>query len=366
LQTVDSDATAPPATMRAAIYKGNGTVSVEHVSTPLIGPGELLVRVEACGVCHTDLKKIEYDLLAPPRIFGHETAGVVAAVGEGVRHYAPGDRVIVFHHIPCTECFYCRRKLYAQCPVYKKVGVTAGYEPAGGGFSQYVRVMDWIARKGVERIPAGVPFDRAAFVEPVNTCLKAVDAIKPQPGELVAILGQGPIGLLFTLLVRRTGAAIVSTDTIQRRRELSSRFGAQSAWDPRAVDVVREIAALTGGRGADAVVVAASAPGITEQAMRCSRPGARILLFAQTSHQERVEFSGADICVGERTILGCYSASIDLQAEAARLVFSGELPVEELISHRLPLDEINYGIQLALHPSEQSLKIMVSPQRWSE
>jgi L-iditol 2-dehydrogenase len=129
---------------------------------------------------------------------------------------------------------------------------------------------------------------------------------------------------------------------------------------------VREVAALTGGRGADAVVVAASAPGITEQAMRCSRPGARILLFAQTSHQERVEFSGADICVGERTVLGSYSASIDLQAESARLVFSGELPVEDLISHCLPLDEINYGIRLALHPGEQSLKIMVSPQRRTE
>ncbi len=366
MQIVDSDVTTPPETMRAAVYKGNGTVSVEHVTTPVIGPGELLVRVEACGVCHTDLKKIEYDLLAPPRIFGHETAGVVAAVGEGVREYTPGDRVIVFHHIPCTECFYCRRKLYAQCPVYKKVGVTAGFEPAGGGFSQYVRVMDWIVRRGVERIPEGVPFERAAFVEPVNTCLKAIQSLNPQPGELVAILGQGPIGLMFTMLVRRAGATIVSTDTILRRRELSMRFGSQSVWDPRAADVVREVAALTGGRGADAVVVAASAPGITEQAMRCSRPGARILLFAQTSHQERVEFSGADICVGERTVLGSYSASIDLQAESARLVFSGELPVEDLISHCLPLDEINYGIRLALHPGEQSLKIMVSPQRRTE
>ena len=131
--------------------------------TPAIGPGELLIRVESCGICHTDLKKIEYNLLAPPRIFGHETAGVVAAVGAGVRGFTRGDRVIVFHHIPCGECFYCRHKLYAQCPVYKKVGVTAGYEPAGGGFSQYVRVMDWIVQRGVEKIPDGVSFDRACF-----------------------------------------------------------------------------------------------------------------------------------------------------------------------------------------------------------
>src|SRR5437773_10220479 len=116
--------------MHAAVYKGQSVVAVEQVPTPEIGPGELLVRVEACGICHTDLKKIEYNLLPPPRIYGHETAGVVAAVGDQVIKYAIGDRVIVFHHIPCGECFYCERRLYAQCPVYKKVGVTAGFEPA--------------------------------------------------------------------------------------------------------------------------------------------------------------------------------------------------------------------------------------------
>jgi L-iditol 2-dehydrogenase len=134
-------------TMKAAVYRGASLVEVESIPVPEIGPGEILIRVEACGICHTDLKKIEYNLLAPPRIYGHETAGVVAATGAGVARFSPGDRVIVFHHIPCGKCFYCHRKLYAQCPVYKKVGVTAGYEPAGGGFSQYVRVMDWIVEQ---------------------------------------------------------------------------------------------------------------------------------------------------------------------------------------------------------------------------
>ncbi len=149
----DGPTTALANTMQAAVYKGAELVEVESIPVPEIGRGEILIRVEACGICHTDLKKIEYNLLAPPRIYGHETAGVVAAVGAGVTRYAPGDRVIVFHHIPCGKCFYCRRKLYAQCPVYKKVGVTAGYEPAGGGFSQYVRAMDWIVEQGVEKIP---------------------------------------------------------------------------------------------------------------------------------------------------------------------------------------------------------------------
>src|SRR5690348_15652301 len=198
--------------MHAAVYKGEGMVAVEQVPTPEIGAGELLVRVEVCGICHTDLKKIEHNLLAPPRIFGHETAGVVVRAGSGVRKFEAGDRVVVFHHIPCGECFYCRRKLYAQCPIYKKVGVTAGYEPAGGGFAQYVLAMDWIVERGVEKIPAGVSFDQACFVEPVNTCLKGVKQIDPQPDDVVAILGQGPIGLIFTMMVARTGARILATD----------------------------------------------------------------------------------------------------------------------------------------------------------
>src|SRR5436309_3872602 len=173
--------------MCAAVYRGESVVNVEEIPTPAIGRGEILIRVEACGICHTDLKKIEHNLLAPPRVYGHETAGVVAAVGEAVDQFRPGDRVLVFHHIPCRKCFYCRKKLYAQCPVYKKVGVTAGFEPAGGGFSQYVRVMDWIVRDGVEKIPDGVPFETAAFVEPVNTCLKAVEQCDPRRGDVVLV-----------------------------------------------------------------------------------------------------------------------------------------------------------------------------------
>ncbi|MBI3207845.1 MAG: alcohol dehydrogenase catalytic domain-containing protein [Candidatus Solibacter usitatus] len=349
--------------MRAAVYKGDSIVAVESVPTPGIGRGELLVRVESCGICHTDLKKVEHNLLPPPRIYGHETAGVVVAVGEGVTKFAPGDRVIAFHHIPCGECFYCRKNLYAQCPVYKKVGITAGYEPAGGGFAQYIRVMDWIVRRGVEKIPDGVSFDRACFVEPVNTCLKAVEIAAPKRDELALVLGQGPIGLIFTMLVARTGARMLTTDGMATRRELSVRFGAAASFDPQAVDLAREAAALTDGRGADVVFVCASAPGIVEQAVRASRPGSRILLFAQTSHKERIEVSGADICVGERTLFGAYSADVDLQAESARLVFSGDLPVEDLVSHRLPLDEIRSGMDKALHPDSKSLKIIVQPQR---
>jgi L-iditol 2-dehydrogenase len=284
----------------------------------------------------------------------------VAAADRGVS-YAPGDRIVVFHHIPCGDCFYCNRRLYAQCPVYKKVGVTAGFEPAGGGFAQYVRAMDWIVRRGVERIPDGVSFDQACWVEPVNTCLKGVEMLGLRADDVVAVLGQGPIGLIFTMLVQRAGATVIASDTIAHRLSLSASFGAVAA-DPRTAEFHTALRDTTSGRGVDAVIVATNAKGLVDEALKISRPGARILLFAQTSTTDRIEISGADICVGERILLGSYSADVNLQGESARLVFSGELPLEQLISHRVPLTRIREGIETALHPSERSLKVVVHPQ----
>jgi len=226
--------------------------------------------------------------------------------------------------------------------------------------------MDWIADRGVEKIPDGISFERASFVEPVNTCLKAVVQCAPAPGETALILGQGPIGLLMTMLVQRTGARVITTETIPSRRQLSLRCGADQALDPRTADVNQIVSALSDGRGADLVILAASAPGLVDQAVRWSRPGARILLFAQTSDAERIELSGAAICVGERTVFGSYSASVDLQKESADLVFQGKLPVELLVSHRLPLAKIRSAFDLALHPDSQSLKIILEPQRCAE
>ena len=354
-------AVPPPLFMQAAVYLGQSTVAVQSVATPQVGPGEVLIRVESCGICHTDLKKIEYNLLAEPRVFGHETAGMVAAIGPDVSNYQLGDRVIAFHHIPCGDCFYCQRHLFAQCAVYKRVGVTAGFEPAGGGFAQYVRVMDWIVERGMEKIPDGVSFDQACWVEPVNTCLKGVEMLGISSDQTVAILGQGPIGLIFTMLAERKGATILASDTLPFRRQLSEKFGARS-FDPREAEFETTARQLTDGRGVDVVILATNAKGLVDQALRIARPGGKVLLFAQTSAAERIEISGADICVGERQLIGSYSADVTLQSESARLVFSGDLPLEQLISHRVALSDITKGIAIAQHPTERSLKVVVHPQ----
>lgn len=350
-----------PATMQAAVYRGQGEVRLETVPVPAIGAGELLIRVHTCGICGTDLKKISTGSHSAPRIFGHETAGVVAAAGEGVTRFRPGDRVIVFHHIPCGQCFYCRRKVFAQCPLYKRVGATAGFEPSGGGFADYVRVMDWIVERGVVRIPDGVSFEQASFVEPVNTCLKAVHALAPQPGDTVLVIGQGPIGILLALLARRLGARIVTSDLLPQRLKIGESLGVQETIDASSHDVVERIRALTEGRGADAAMLAVAADRLIQPALDAVRPGGRVLLFAQTVRSQAA-LDPASICVDEKVLLGSYSASVDLQEESARLVFSGELPLERLITHRFPLARAVEAFALAADPQPDSLKVVIQPQ----
>jgi L-iditol 2-dehydrogenase len=355
-----ADARSLPATMRAAVYRGVNDVRMETVPVPKIGSAEMLVRVHSCGVCGTDLKKISTGSHPAPRIFGHETSGMVAAVGDGVRDYRPGDRVMVFHHIPCGQCFYCQNKTFAQCSTYKKVGCTAGFEPSGGGFAEYVRVMDWIVEHGTVRIPEDVSFEQACFVEPVNTCMKGIQAVRLRQGETVLAIGQGPIGIILSVLAKRAGATIITSDLYPERLRIGSSFGIDLTIDASKADVVTRVRELTEGRGADAVILAVGGTSLIHTAMDAARPGGRILLFAQTQHGETV-IDPAAICVDEKTLLGSYSASVELQAEAVRFVMNREMDLERLVSHRFPLSESPQALDLAAHPQPSSMKIMIQP-----
>jgi L-iditol 2-dehydrogenase len=349
-----------PATMLAAVYRGVSDVRLETVPVPAIGAGELLVRVHTCGVCGTDLKKIASGSHSAPRIFGHETSGVVAAVGAGVRKFEPGDRVVVFHHIPCRHCYYCRHKTFAQCLTYKKVGCTAGFEPSGGGFAEYVRVMDWIVEQGTVRIPPGISFEQACFVEPVNTCMKGIEALRLEPGENVLTIGQGPIGIVLSVLARRAGATVITSDLYPERLRIAKSLGFEHTIDASQQDAVRAVREQTEGRGADAVILAVGSNSLIRPAMDATRPGGRVLLFAQTQHGE-VVVDPAAICVDEKALVGSYSASVDLQEESVRFVMNREMDVEQLISHRFPLQESARALELAAHPQPASMKIVIQP-----
>lgn len=348
--------------MKAAVYRGPGEVQVEEIEIPEIGHGELLVRVDACGICGTDVKKVVKGLLPAPRIFGHEIAATVARVGQGVGRFREGDRVALHHHIPCGACFYCREASYAQCEAYKRNGTTAGFEPAGGGFAEYVRVMDWIVERGVVPIPDGVPPEEAAFLEPVNTCLKAVRKAGVGAGQTVLIVGQGPVGLLLTQVARWAGAEVLASDTLSDRLEMSRRLGAHLALDAGGEDVPTAVRAATAGRGADRAFVAALGAAAFTQAIHSTRPGGRIMVFASTSPGETADLDLGALCASEKEILTSYSASVDVQEQAARLVFGREILVRELISHRLGLGEAPRGIALASRPSPGVLKVVLEMQ----
>src|ERR1043166_4349276 len=347
-------------TMRAAVYRGKNDVRLETVPVPEIGKGELLVQIHTCGICGTDLKKILTGSHSAPRIFGHEMAGQVVATGEGVKNFSVGDRVMVFHHIPCGECYYCRKKVFAQCPVYKKVGATAGFEPSGGGFAEYIRVMDWVVRKGVVKVPDQVSYEQASFIEPVNTCLKAIEALQLQSDATVLVIGQGPIGIILAALAKRTGATVVTSDLYPQRLKIGESFGLHYNVNAGLEDPAVRVSELTGGRGADAVILATAGNGLIKPAMDATRPGGRIMLFAQTQRGE-VAIDPAAVGVDGKTPPASYSASVDLQDENVRLVFSGEIDFARLISHRFPLEKSVEAIQLASHPAPDSMKIVIQP-----
>jgi L-iditol 2-dehydrogenase len=346
--------------MRAAVYRGKNDVRLETVPVPQIAPGEVLIRVHTCGICGTDLKKIATGSHSAPRIFGHETVGQIVATGEGVSGFSVGDRVMVFHHIPCRQCYYCRHKVFAQCPVYKKVGVTAGFEPSGGGFAEYVRVMDWIVRSGLVRIPSHVSYEQASFIEPVNTCMKAIEALRLEPGETVLVIGQGPIGIILAALARRAGAMVVTSDLYPQRLKIAESYGLRQAVNASVSDPLERVRELTDGRGADAVILATAGNSLIKPAIDAARPGGRVMLFAQTQRSETA-IDPAAICVDEKMLLGSYSASVDLQEENVRLVFSGEIDFARLITHRFPLRQAVEALHLASYPGPESLKVVVQP-----
>jgi L-iditol 2-dehydrogenase len=350
-----------PATMQAAVYHGKNDVRLENVPVPAIGAGELLIRVHTCGICGTDLKKISTGSHSAPRIFGHETAGMIVALGEGVTSFSPGERVMVFHHIPCRNCFYCDRKVFAQCPTYKKVGVTAGYEPSGGGFAEYVRVMPWIVEcGGVVRIPQNVSYEQAAFIEPVNTCQKGIETLRLEREEIVLVIGQGPIGMILAKLAQGTGARVFASDMFSQRLAAAHDFGIVDTIDASKGDATERIRQITDGRGADAVIVAVAGNALVQVALDATRPGGRVLLFAQTTRSQAIVDPSA-VCMDEKFLLGSYSASVDLQKESERFVFGGEMDMSRLITHRFPLEQSVEAINLAMHPQPDSLKIVITP-----
>jgi L-iditol 2-dehydrogenase len=349
-----------PKTMRAGVYREKGIVRVEEVPVPEVGDGEVLIKVAACGICGTDIKKIFNAYVPPPQILGHELAGTVVAVGRGGTKWKLGDRVMSFHHIPCGKCFYCERRMFSQCQQYKTTGLTGGFTPNGGGFAEYVKAMPWVAEQGIVALPDDVSFEEATFIEPINTIVKAVQKARIAAGETVLIVGCGPIGLQLLMVANLTGAKLYTSDPMAVRRAKSLTLGAIESFDPTSGKLTEAVKARTTGRGADAVLVAVAHPSVVVDALAAARPGGRVLLFAANDPVTKIEFPAAAVGIDEKEILGSYSAAVDIQDSAAELVLKKKLPVMEIVTHRFPLDRIQEGLELAARPTVESLKILIS------
>ncbi|MGA3284796.1 MAG: alcohol dehydrogenase catalytic domain-containing protein [Verrucomicrobiota bacterium] len=388
---------AIPKTMRAVVYRGVNDLRLETVPVPRLGANELLVKVAVCGVCPTDIKKIHYGTVPPPRIFGHETAGTIVRIGAGASaltsRFKIGDRVALHHHVPCLDCHYCRHRAFAQCETYKRTGITAGFEPAGGGYAEYVRVMPFVL-PGVVKIPAKNSFAEGALLEPVNTVLKAVRRLHLLRGDTVLVAGQGPIGLMFTRLLQLQGVRVLATDLLASRLRLARKFGAKWTLDVGQASSLSSSSSThsqkTGtGRmpvlqsGFDAAIVAVPSDAVVQQALQLVRGGGQVLLFAHTKRSSLAHSMGegghrpgegksaldprpspfqldlASVCLDEKDLLGSYSSDFTLQRDVARLVFSRQLDVRRFITHRFPLEQTAAAVALAARPTEDSLKIIV-------
>lgn len=353
---------AVPDTMMACVYRGRGDLRVEPVPVPEVGPGEVLVKVGACGVCSTDVKHVRLGLVEPPRIFGHETAGTIVELGEGVEEWAEGDRVAVMPHVPDRTSWYSQRGLYAQCEQYKRFGVTAGFEPAGGGYAEYVKVFPWVvAGDGLVEIPADVSLVEGTFVEPVNTCLKGIRKLELDEEHVVLVAGVGSIGLLLLQIAIREGASVVAADPLEGRLAMAEELGALRTVDPSRENLVEVCREVTGGRGADRAIVAAVGAGPVRDAIRATRPGATILLFAQTHRGDEVQVDVGDLCLDEKHVVGSYSASLEETDEAAEIVFGEEIEIGRLVSEVVPLSEAPRAFEIAGDAKDDTLKVVVVP-----
>jgi L-iditol 2-dehydrogenase len=348
--------------MKAQVFRGVNQLSYEEIPIPDIASDEVLVQVRVVGLCQSDIKKIRYPLYHPPRIFGHETAGTIAAVGSDVTDWQLGDRVVVLHHIPCMHCAYCLNDNFSMCDVYKNITTTAGFAPSGGGFADYVKVPGHIVRSGgLITIPDDVTFEQASFVEPTNCCLKAVKKAQIAPGQTVLVTGAGPIGLMFIMLVKYFGARAIATDLLPTRIEKALSVGADAAFDARDPDLTAKIQALTQGMGVDTSLLAVPSDKAFFQALDCTRKGGKILFFAEFPDELEIPINPNILYRREIDLMGSYSSSYRVQALAADIVFHKRIDVDALVSDRYALKDLSVAVAQAVSPGPETYKILIYP-----
>ena len=334
--------------MKAAVLREAGRLAPETWPRPVVAAGELLLRLRGCGLCGSDIAKVGAAGTKVPLVLGHEVVGdVVEGAGGG---FATGDRVVAAHHVPCGACHYCRRGSESMCAAFK----TSNLDP--GGFAEYVRVPAENVRHATFKIPAHVSDEAASFVEPLACCLRAVRRARVEPGDVTVVVGLGSIGCLFVQLARRAGAHVAGVDLLAARAELARRLGAEAAGT--AGEMAASVRQLSDGRGADHVIITGGGVQVLPWATSVVRDGGSLHYFAGGAG-EALPMPLEALYKRELTITTTYSSSPADLAAAFALIVKGEVSLEPLVSHRLPLDRLDEGV--ALMRSQAALKVYVTP-----
>ncbi|MCJ2520397.1 MAG: alcohol dehydrogenase catalytic domain-containing protein [Candidatus Thermoplasmatota archaeon] len=340
--------------MRTVLLEGRGKVFIRDVSTPSPEPGDLLVEMRACGLCGSDLEKIQGVYTAAPPILGHEAVGVIAEVGQGAEGFEVGDRVFPHHHVPCYECVYCRRGSQTMCPEYRR------WHLDPGGFSECFRVPRWnVSHGGVLILPETMSFQEGSFIEPLACCIRALDRLGVPEGSDVLIVGAGPMGLLLLQLLGHWGAGQVMVSEVSPYRlEAATRLGAQAAVNPLEVDVTQEVRRLTDRRGADLAIVASGSPKALSQAIHSVRRGGKVGLVGIPD--EGSSLSGvSDLVTREISLISSNAATEMETRRALELISEGVVDVQSMVTHRVHLKEFPKAIELAR--KAESIKVVVVP-----
>ena len=340
--------------MRVGMYYNNKDVRVEEVPLPEIGPGEIIIRILASGICGSDVMEW-YRLKKAPLVLGHEIAGEVADVGEGVKQYTVGDRVSASHHVPCNTCYYCLNGHPTACDTLRSTNFVPG------GFAEYVKLPSINVDRGVYRIPREVSFEEATFTEPLACVLRGFRMARMQPGQSVLVIGSGIAGIMFIDLARAFGAGcVMATDIVDFRLKSARRFGAE-ATIRASEDVPAAVRQANNGRLADQVIVCTGAPSAILQGFESVERGGCVLLFAPTDHGVTIPISVNDIFFrNDVTVTTSYAGSPADHELALELIRTKRVRVGEMITHRFPLEEIGKAFRIVAE-AKDSIKVIIEP-----
>ena len=334
-----------------SIVLENGKAVLKELPIPKLQEGDVLVKMKACGLCGTDIEKMCGQYTASQPILGHEPAGIIAE--STVDWLKPGDRVFAHHHVPCYECYYCKKGSPTMCPYYRKTNLDPG------GFSEYFRVPAWnVKRGGILKLPVNVSFDEGAFIEPLATVIRAQRRVRIDEGDTIFIVGAGPMGLLHAMMAKVNKAgSIITSDISDFRVEFAYKIGVDYSLNSKRVDVVEEVRKLTDGRGADVSIIAAGSPSAILTGLKAVRRGGRVLLFGVPYKGTILNYDISDLLNNEISIISSNAAVEEDTREALNLLALKKIDVTKLITHRFPLTEFENAVRVAKEGN--SIKVII-------